>query len=145
MRIVLDTNVLYQALRNQTGASYYILQLIRAYQLELALSIPVYLEYRAVLLRQQTLQDLGLSHNEIESILQFIAYIGKPFDIHFLMRPNLRDESDNMFVELAFASNSRFIITNNISHFTKNVELIFNRFKVLTPAQFVRFWRQENG
>lgn len=145
MRIVLDTNVLYQALRNQTGASYYILQLIRTYQLELALSIPVFLEYQAVLLRQQTLQDLGLSHNEIESILQFIAYIGKPFDIHFLMRPNLRDESDNMFVDLAFTSNSRFIITNNISHFTKNVELIFDRFKVLTPAQFVRFWRQENG
>tara|TARA_B100000315_G_C14397612_1_gene504927 strand:+ start:243 stop:422 length:180 start_codon:yes stop_codon:yes gene_type:complete len=40
MRIVVDTNVLYQALRNQTGASYYILQQIRAYQLELALSIP---------------------------------------------------------------------------------------------------------
>ena len=39
-----DTNVIYQALRDDEGASYYILQLIRQQQIELALSVPVYLE-----------------------------------------------------------------------------------------------------
>ena len=118
MRIVLDTNVLYQALRNSSGASHYILQLIRQRQLEMAISIPVYLEYRDVLSRQESLNDLGLSLDEVESVLRLVAYIARPFSIYFLMRPNLIDESDNMFVDLAFASNSRFIITSNVSDFT---------------------------
>ena len=91
MRIVLDTNVLYQALRDQGGASYYIFQLIRKQQIELVLSVPVFLEYQEVLLRPATLIDLGRSSPEIEAFLRFIAYIAKPISIHFLMRPHLRD------------------------------------------------------
>ena len=68
MRIVMDTNVLYQALRNIAGASNYILQLIRAYRLDLALSIPVFLEYSDVLLRPNTLRDLKRTRAEIESV-----------------------------------------------------------------------------
>ncbi len=138
----MDTNVLYQALRNITGASNYILQLIRAYRLDLALSIPIFLEYSDVLLRPNTLQDLKRTREEIESVLQFIAYIGKPIPIHFLMRPNLRDENDNMFTDLAFASNARYIITQNVNDFTKGTELRFDQFEIITPAQFVRYWRQ---
>ena len=145
MRIVLDTNVLYQALRNSSGASHYILQLIRQRQLEMAISIPVYLEYRDVLSRQESLNDLGLSLDEVESVLRLVAYIARPFSIYFLMRPNLIDESDNMFVDLAFASNSRFIITSNVSDFTRHSELKFDRFDVITPGEFVKLWRQEHG
>ena len=136
----MDTNVLYQALRNTAGASNYILQLIRAYRLDLALSIPVFLEYSDVLLRPNTLLDLKRTREEIESVLRFIAYIGKP--IHFLMRPNLRDENDNMFIDLAFAGNARYIITQNVNDFTKGTELKFDQFDIITPAQFVRYWRQ---
>ncbi len=138
----MDTNVLYQALRNIAGASNYILQLIRAYRLDLPLSIPVFLEYSDVLLRPNTLRDLKRTREEIESVLRFIAYIGKPIPIHFLMRPNLRDENDNMFIDLAFASNARYIITQNVNDFTKGTELIFDQFDIITPAQFARYWRQ---
>ena len=118
MHIVVDTNVLYQALRDQGGASYYILQLLRQSALKLAVSVPVFLEYRDVLLRPQTLNDLKFTAEEIEVVLRFIAYIAKPTQIHFLMRPHLRDESDNMFVDLAFASNSDFII-NTVDTFKR--------------------------
>ena len=138
----MDTNVLYQALRNIAGASNYILQLIRTYRLDLALSIPVFLEYSDVLLRPNTLRDLKRTREEIKSVLRFIAYIGKPIPIHFLMRPNLRDENGNMFIDLAFASNARYIITQNVNDFTKETELKFDQFDILTPAQFVRHWRQ---
>ena len=138
----MDTNVLYQALRNIAGASNYILQLIRTYHLDLALSIPVFLEYSDVLLRPNTLRDLKRTREEIKSVLRFIAYIGKPIPIHFLMRPNLRDENGNMFIDLAFASNARYIITQNVNDFTKETELKFDQFDILTPAQFVRYWRQ---
>ncbi len=110
----------------------------------MAISIPVFLEYQEVLLRQETLRDLALSRNEIQSILRLIAYLAKPFSISFLMRPNLRDEDDNMFVDLAFASNSRFLITSNIADFTRNTELKFDSFDVVTPGQFVNLWRQDH-
>ena len=136
--------MLYQAIRDSAGASHYILQLIRSRQLEMAISVPVFLEYRDVLLRPSTLVDLGLSQNDIEAVLRLIAYIAKPFPVRFLMRPNLIDESDNMFVDLAFASNSRFLITNNISDFTRNAELRFD-FVVTTPGLFVKQWREHHG
>ena len=145
MRVVLDTNVLYQALRDQGGASYYIFQLIRKQQIELVLSVPVFLEYQEVLLRPATLIDLGRSAPEIEAFLRFIAYIAKPISIYFLMRPHLRDERDNKFVELAFASNSPFLITSNIRHFTRKTELKFDSFEVVPPSQFVQTWRRQHG
>jgi len=143
MRIILDTNVLYQALRDSGGASYYIIRLIRERNLELALSIPVFLEYQAVLTRSKTLIDIRRTEDEIGVFLHFIAYIGRPTTVHYLMRPNLTDEDDNMFVDLAFASNSRFLITSNIADFTRQAELKFDSFEVVTPGQFVHWWRKE--
>lgn len=144
MRVTIDTNVLYQALRSSSGASYYVLRLIRAHQIEMAVSIPVFLEYREVLLRSKSLHDLGLSRKEMDSVLHFITYVAKPFPIRFLMRPNLADENDNMFVDLAFASNSRFLITSNVADFIHRTELRFDSFEVITPGHFVKRWRQSH-
>ena len=68
-----------------------------------------------------------------------------PISIYFLMRPHLSDEDDNMFVELAFASNSPFLVTSNITHFTQKTELKFDSFEVVTPSQFVQTWRRQHG
>jgi len=144
MRIVLDTNVLYQALRDQGGASHYILQLLRQSELEVAVSVPVFLEYRDVLSRPNTLQDLRLSLQEIEAVFRFIAYIARPIQVRFLMRPHLRDENDNMFVDLAFASSSKYLITNNVRDFLHAAELKFDGYEVVTPGEFVRRWRTHN-
>ena len=142
MRIVLDTNVLYQGLRDQGGASYYILQLLRQRKLEVAVSVPVFLEYRDVLSRPSTLQDLRRTSQEVEAVFRFIAYIAKPTQIRFLMRPHLRDENDNMFVDLAFASNSAFLITSNVRDFLHDAELKFDGFDIITPGDFVKQWRR---
>jgi predicted nucleic acid-binding protein len=80
----------------------------------------------------------------IAYVLSLIAYIGRPFDTHFLFRPNLRDESDNIFVELAVASGAKFVVTNNIRDFTNNSQLRFPDFLVVTPSDFVKRWRKEN-
>jgi putative PIN family toxin of toxin-antitoxin system len=145
MRIVVDTNVLYQALRDRGGASHYILQLFRQRELEWAVSVPVFLEYRDVLLRPRTLHDLQLRVEDIEALLRFIAHIAKSTQIHFLMRPHLRDENDNMFVDLAFASNSEFVITNNVRDFLYSAELKFDGFEIVTPSTFVKQWRRHHG
>ncbi|TGK86132.1 putative toxin-antitoxin system toxin component, PIN family [Leptospira noumeaensis] len=141
MRVTIDTNVIYQALRDNRGASHFILNLVENRRIELALSTPVFTEYSDVLLRDKSLSDLALSKKEINLVLDFIAFVATPFSINYLLRPNLSDENDNLFVELAFASNSRYLITSNIKDFNLKNELKFDSFKVITPTDFAKFWR----
>ena len=56
MKVEVDTNILYQALRSRTGASHAILQLVRTGELQLAISVPVFEEYKEVLLRPSVLR-----------------------------------------------------------------------------------------
>ena len=81
MIVTLDTNAVYQVLHSRNGASFYILQLVRTRQIELALSVPVYLEYQDVLQRDKTLTALGLTKTDVGAFLRFLAYLGKPYDI----------------------------------------------------------------
>ncbi|RLC84599.1 MAG: putative toxin-antitoxin system toxin component, PIN family [Chloroflexi bacterium] len=115
MIVTIDTNIMFQALYSSSGASFYILKLVRSGYLQLALSHTVFLEYEEVLLRPSSLRSFDLSREDVMRILRYIAYTGNKYDPKFLFRPNLRDENDNIFVELAIASNSKFIVTSNIN------------------------------
>jgi putative PIN family toxin of toxin-antitoxin system len=143
MLVTLDTNILYQALRSATGASYFILQEIRNRKIQLALSVPLFEEYEDVLKRKKSLRDFELDINDIEKFLRFIAYIGKPYNTYFLFRPNLKDEKDNMVVELAVTSQSDYLVTSNVKDF-KNAELKFDNLKIVTPGKFAQIWRNKN-
>ena len=143
MLITIDTNVLYQALRSSSGASFQIMQLVRAGSCRIALSQSVFTEYQDVLTRQSSLDAFELTRNDIEKILRYIAYIGKKFDPHFLFRPNLKDENDNMFVELVIASQSKYLVTSNIKDFVSG-ELLLNNFQLFIPAQFLKNWRKHH-
>lgn len=143
MKITIDTNVLFQALSNNTGSSFHILQLIRSGRLQIAISQPVFTEYEDVLTRPKSMAYFELSRNDIKKFLRYIAFIAEKVDPRFLFRPNLQDEADNMFIELALASQSKFIITNNIKDFISG-DLIFDDFKLITPSEFLFFWRGFN-
>ena len=143
MLLTLDTNILYQALMSTTEASHFILQQVRNRRIQIALSVPVFLEYKDVLTREKSFKDFKLQLNDVDKFLRFIAYIGKTFEIYFLFRPNLKDEKDNMIVELAITSQSDYLITSNIKDF-KNAELKFDELKVITPGEFVKMWRNKN-
>lgn len=142
MLVVIDTNVMYQALRSHLGASFYILSLIRNSRISLALSMQVFNEYEDVLKRPSTLKDLNLTSGNIDKVLQFLAFIGKPYTTFYLFRPNLEDESDNIFVELAIVSNCNYVITNNVRDFTVKSELKFKDLKIINPSDFVKMWRK---
>ena len=144
MVVTIDTNVMYQALHSRNGASFYILQLVRTRQIELALSVPVYVEYQDVLHREKSLSAFGLTKIDVDAFLRLLAYLGKPYDIFYLWRPNLRDEADNMLLELAVASHSQWLITNNVRDFSVGNELRHDGLIIDTPAQFVHQWRQDN-
>ena len=141
--MTIDTNVLYQALRNKEGASYFILSLISDRKIRMAISVPVFTEYKDVLLRTKSLNDLGLNKEDIAAVLEFIAFIALPITIFYSFRPNLKDEGDNMFVELAISSNSKFLITSNSSDFISGNNLLFQDLNIITPFDFVRLWRKK--
>ncbi len=77
--------------------------------------------------------------------MDFIALVGVKTDIRFLLRPNLRDENDNMFMELAFASDSRYIVTKNIRDFTYRPELRLDEIQIITSADFMKNWRLQHA
>lgn len=123
-----------------SGASHFIVQQVRNRKIQIALSVPVFYEYQDVLTRETSLKDFQLTLQDIEKILRFIAYIGRPFEIYFLFRPNLQDEKDNKMIELAVTSQSDVLITSNIRDF-KNAELKFDQLHIMTPGEFVKIWR----
>jgi len=57
--------------------------------------------------------------------------------IHYIWRPNLKDEGDNFLVELAVAGNAKYIVTNNVKDFS-HAQLRFDSFSVITPERAIK-------
>jgi putative PIN family toxin of toxin-antitoxin system len=132
VRVVLDTSVLVAAWRSRTGASYALLTHLRAGDFEIAVSVPLVIEYEAVLLRH--LQDGGLSPKDVEVFVDYLCLVAKKQDIFFLWRPFLRDPDDDMLVEPAVAAQCVGIVTHNVRDFA-GVEKVGLR--IFTPAVFL--------
>ena len=132
MLVVLDSNVLVAALRSRQGASFRLLELLRDEQFEIAVSVPLVLEYEAVLVRHAT--ELNLSREAAVGVVDFLCGVAHRQDIHFLWRPSLSDPQDEFVLELAVAANCDAIITHNVRDFAGA-----KKFKphVLTPAAFL--------
>ena len=115
VRVVLDSNVLVSALRSRRGASFQLLKLLRRGRFEVALSVPLALEYEAVLRRHAG--TLGLARDEVDGLVDYLCDIGYRQAIHFLWRPTLTDPRDEFILELAVAANRNAIITHNVRDF----------------------------
>ena len=145
MIVTIDTNVLFQALYSRRGASYQIIQLIRSGDITMAISAPIFQEYHAVLAREDNRRRLGLDEESIGAIMQFIALTGRPTNISYLWRPNLRDEGDNMVVELVRASGSDYLITQNVRDFILDADMRNDDLRIVTPAEFMTIWRNTHA
>jgi putative PIN family toxin of toxin-antitoxin system len=142
--LVLDTNVLFQALYSQNGASFEILSLILSAKIHIALSVPVFLEYESVLKRKANLEKFELTTKDVDDVLSALAYIGRKFGIFFAFSPNLRDAADNKFMDLAIRASVDYIVTSNTRDFTVKPDLNFPRTLIQTPAQFLKIWRKNH-
>jgi putative PIN family toxin of toxin-antitoxin system len=132
-RVVLDSNVLIAGLRSRAGASFRLLESLRSGTYEIAISVPLILEYEAVLVRQA--RPLGLSSAEVRIILDFICSVAVAQNIHYLWRPQLRDPKDEFILELAVAAGCSAIVTHNRRDFVGAERL---GVEVLSPGQFLR-------
>lgn len=111
----------------------------------MAISVPVFQEYRDVLSREDNRRRLRLNEESINAIMQFIAITGRLTNIWYVWRPNLRDEGDNMMVELARASGSEYLITQNVKDFTLDADMRNDDLHIVTPAEFMEVWRDTHG
>jgi putative PIN family toxin of toxin-antitoxin system len=110
---VLDTDVMVAALRSSRGASRQLLLGALAGGFQLLLSVPLILEYEAVLNRPEHLAACGLSATEIGRVLDDLAAIAKPVSFSFRWRPRLSDPDDDMVLETAVNGNADAIVNFN--------------------------------
>src|SRR5712691_1438301 len=110
---VLDTDVLVAALRSSRGASRQLLLGALDRRFELLLSVPLILEYEAVLTRPEHLAACGLRCEEIERFLDDLASVARPVRLAFRWRPRLSDPNDDMVLETAVNGNADAIVTFN--------------------------------
>jgi predicted nucleic acid-binding protein len=105
----------------------------------LLLSVPLFLEYEAVLKRPDRQAVHGLSSESIDTLLAVWASFCVPVNLHFLWRPQLRDVNDEMVLETAVNGRADGLVTFNVQDFKPAA----SRFgiELLTPAQWLTTWR----
>jgi putative PIN family toxin of toxin-antitoxin system len=132
--IILDTNVLVAALRSRTGLSRRLLVQVLQSEVVAGVSVPLFMEYEAVLQRSEQLLAFGLCSAEVNEFLTGLAGVLRPIDISFLWRPQLKDPADEMVLEAAVNGQCSHIVTWNVRDFAQAVPR-FN-LRCLTPADY---------
>jgi predicted nucleic acid-binding protein len=131
-RVVLDTNVLVAAIRSRRGASFQVLSRVGTKAFDIAVSVPLVLEYEDALLRHAAASTLNAS--DIRALVDFVCAVAVRQEVFFLWRPLLKDPRDDMVAEVAVAAACDAVVTHNVRDF-QGVE----RFDLaaLTPRAFL--------
>jgi len=132
-RIVVDTSVLVAGLRSRTGAAFRVLSEVGKTRFEIALSVPLVLEYEDVLLRHAG--DVGLAPDDIDALLDYFCRVAHLQRIFFLWRPLLPDPKDDLVLEVAVAAECKVVVTYNVRHFAGAEQF---GIQVLEPGPFLR-------
>jgi putative PIN family toxin of toxin-antitoxin system len=117
MKVVLDTDVIVAAVLSERGASRRLLLRIVDGRLAGAISVPLMLEYEAVLKRPRILEASGLTAAEGDVILDQVAASMAHVEMFYLWRPLLRDPDDDMVLETALNGGADAIVTFNVADF----------------------------
>ena len=80
-------------------------------------SVPLLIEYEAVLTRPHHLLATGLSISETNAVLDALAAISEPIQLRFFYRPRLKDPADEMVLETAINGRADRLVTFNLRHF----------------------------
>jgi len=118
LRAVLDTNILVAALRSPKGASSVLLDRLSQGRFALLVSVPLFLEYEAVLSRPDQLAAFGLTVAQVDVILDYLANVAQVVRMHYLWRPQLNDVADEMVLDTAINGRADVLVTFHVRHFS---------------------------
>ena len=113
MRLVLDTDVVVAGIRSDAGASRRLLVAVLQRECQLLLSVPLIIEYQAVLTRAEHLAGSRLSVSDVGELLDALVGVAEPVRSAFLWRPMLRDPDDEMVLEAAVNGQADRLVTFN--------------------------------
>jgi predicted nucleic acid-binding protein len=103
---------------------------------ETSVSVPLVLEYEAV--AKAHARATGLTHADIDDLIDYVCAVAHRRPIFYLWRPVLRDPRDDMVLEVAVEANCEFIVTHNIRDFA-GVESFGLR--AIPPGEFLKLLR----
>jgi len=137
MRLVLDTAVMVAAIRSSAGASRYLLEaaLRRQKRITFLVSVPLLIEYEAVMTRVEHLKAAKISADDLSVLLDAVAAVAEPVTLDFLWRPVLPDGDDEMVLEAAVNGRADAIVTFNRRDFAPATALF--GIAVLAPGAAV--------
>jgi putative PIN family toxin of toxin-antitoxin system len=117
VRLVLDTNVVVAAFRSDQGASRRLLLAALDREFVMLISVPLMLEYEAVLKRPDHLSAAGIATDQVDIVLDALAAVVEPVRLAFHWRPTLKDPGDEMVLETAVNGRADRLLTFNLKHF----------------------------
>jgi putative PIN family toxin of toxin-antitoxin system len=136
MRVVVDTNIVVSALMNPSTAPRQVLRMCLNSEIKPLIGSALFAEYTDVMAREVLFKDCPVSRYDRDILLDALFSVSEWVKVHFLWRPNLRDEADNHLIELAVAGGAEVIISANKRDFNFG-QLIFPNLKIRTAQEFI--------
>lgn len=133
LRVVLDTNVVFEGLTNRDGLCGVIVEAWRYSLIDVFVTDKLAYEYEEVLSRNLSAQRWLLIKGALGELLGQATYV----DPFFSWRPSSPDKDDEMVIDCAMNANA-LLVTSNIRDF------IFAHnhlgLQLMTPKQFVQYF-----
>lgn len=129
-RVVVDTNVLFEGLTKQGGASGLIVDAWLAGLMIVCVSTAIAYEYEDVLSRK--LSEARWS--KLQPVLGQLLGVAQYTNIYFSWRPTSPDAGDDLVIDCAMNAGA-IVVTSNIRDFRSAKESL--GLQVMTPVQFV--------
>ena len=141
MRVVVDTCVWLSAIRSRHGASFALLSALPARSFQPGVSVTLFLQYKAKLLEAVAQGSTKLTATQVDAVLAALAHYASEVPIYYRLRPNLRDENDNMVFECAANFGAQIIVTHNVRDF-RSPELASYEIRPIPPADLLAIIRK---
>jgi len=136
MRVVVDTNVLVSALMSPDTAPRQVLKLCLTKEIVPLMGAALFAEYRDVASRERLFEGCAVGQGDREALLDALFSVCEWISVHFLWRPNLRDEGDNHLIELAIAGGAAVVVSANKRDLAFG-ELLFPQLRIRTAGEFL--------
>lgn len=110
------------AIRSPNGASRHLLMQALEGDLHPLVSVPLMVEYEAVMTREHHLAHSCLSRLDVEEILDTVMLYAERVRVHFTTRPATKDAADDMVLETAVNGHADALVTENTADFRDGAE-----------------------